>query len=135
MTDPVADMINRIRNAQAVFSPSVLVPFSNFKYQIAKVLEKEGYVKKTEKKGRKFDKVIKIDLKYLKDPSSAKPAPFINGLKKTSKPGQRIYASANEMKTTKGRLSQIIVTTPQGIVTGREARKKNIGGEIILEIW
>ncbi len=128
-------MLNRIRNAQAVCAPSVPVPFSNFKYQIAKVLEKEGYVKKVERKGKKPDKTIKIDLKYIKDPSSIMPAPFINGLKKTSKPGQRIYASSKDMRTTKGKLSQLIVTTSEGAMTAREAKKKNVGGEIIFEIW
>lgn len=116
-------------------APFVSVPFSNFKYQIAKALEKEGYIKKAEKRGRKTDKVIKIDLKYLKDSSSATPTPFINGLKKTSKPGQRIYASGNKMRTTKGRLSRLIVTTPQGVMTNKEAKKKNIGGEIVFEVW
>ncbi len=135
MTDPVSDMLNRIRNAQAVCAPSVSVPFSNFKYQIAKALEKEGYIKKVERKGRKVNRAIKIDLKYIKDPSSVTPTPFINGLKKTSKPGQRIYASSNKMRTTKGRLSRLIVTTPQGVMTNKEAKKKNVGGEIVFEIW
>ena len=135
MTDPIADLLNRIRNAQAVSAPSVSVPFSNFKYQIAKVLEKEGYIKKVERKGRGSNKSIKFDLKYIKDPSLAKEAPFINGLKRTSKPGQRIYASRGEMKTSKGKLSRLLVTTPQGVMTDKEAKRKKIGGEILFEIW
>ena len=93
MTDPITDMLNRIRNAQAVFHPTVVFPFSKFKYEIAKILQKEGFVGEVEKKKRKEKKIIKINLEY------SEKKPVISGLKRISKPGQRIYTSAKNIKS------------------------------------
>jgi len=126
MTDPITDMLNRIRNAQAVSHETVSIPFSNVKFEIAKILKKQGLVLEVEKKGRVPKKIIEIVLKYPSD---------MIGLKRVSKPGQRIYAGAKEIRNTKGRYALLIVSTPKGLMTGREARKNKVGGEIICEIW
>lgn len=126
MTDPITDMLNRIKNAQAVSRPTALIPFSNIKYEIAKILEKEGFVGLVEKKGRIPKKNIEITLKY---PS------VISGLKKISKPGQRIYASFKDIKSSKGKYGLVIISTSKGLMTGREIRKNRIGGEVLCEVW
>ncbi len=126
MTDPIADMLNRIRNAQAVVKATVVIPFSDLKYEIAKILEKQKLVGKIEKKGRKPRKIIEITLKY--------PA-VISGLRRISKPGQRIYTSVKEIKPVRGGYGILIVSTPKGLMTNKEAKRKKIGGEIICEIW
>jgi len=129
MTDPISDMINRILNAQAVLHPTVSVPFSNFKYEIAKILEKEKLLDKIDEKGKKVKRVIEITLKY------EDKTPAISGLKRVSKPGQRIYAEAKEIKKVKGGYGMAIISTPKGLMTNKEARKRKLGGEVILEVW
>ncbi len=126
MTDPITDMLNRIRNAQAVAKETVVIPFSNLKYEIAKILEKQELVGKIEKKGRSPRKIIEIALKY--------PV-VISGLRRISKPGQRIYARAKEIKLVRGGYGISIVSTPKGLMTNKEAKRKKLGGEIICEIW
>ena len=129
MTDPIADLLNRIRNAQAVLHPQVTLPFSNLKYEIAKILEKQGFVAEVEKKGKKMRRTIEVTLKY------AENLPVISGLKRISKPGQRIYKKAKEIKPVKGGYGMAVISTPKGLMTDKEARKKKLGGEIICEIW
>ncbi len=130
MTDPITDMLNRIRNAQAVHHQTVDIPFSNLKYEIAKILEKEGFVEKVEKKGRRVKKIIEISLKYDEN-----KLPFISGLKRISKPGQRIYLPAEKIKRVKSGYGIAIISTSKGLMTDKEARKNKLGGEIICEIW
>jgi len=122
-------MLTLIRNAQAVRRETVSVPFSEIKYQIAKILAKNGFVGGVEKKGRKTQKIIEITLKY--DNGS----PKIFGLKKVSKPGQRIYKKFREIKSVKGGYGIAIVSTPRGLMTNKEARKQKLGGELICEVW
>lgn len=122
-------MLNRIRNALAVFHSTVDIPFSNLKYEIAKILEREGFIEKAEKKGKKIKKPLKISLKY----ENKKPA--ISGLKRISKPGQRIYKSSKEIRKVKGGYGIAIISTSQGLMTDKEARKQKIGGEVLCEIW
>lgn len=129
MTDPITDMLNRIRNAQAVAKETVTIPFSNIKYEIAKILEKENFVGKVEKKGRKIKKTIEVVLKY------EDKEPAILGLKRISKPGQRIYTGFNEIKKVKQGYGIAIISTPKGLMTDRKAKKDKIGGEIIAHIW
>lgn len=132
MTDPVTDMLNRIRNAQAVSKKTVDIPISNLRYEIAKILEKGGFVAEVEKKGKKTKKVIEITLKYNEK------IPVISGLKKISKPGQRIYKRAKELKPVKGGYGIAIISTSKGgggLMTDKEARKQKLGGEVICEIW
>lgn len=129
MLDPITDMLNRIRNAQAVLHPKVEFPFSNLKYEIAKTLEREGFIQKAEKRGRKEKKSIEITLRYDND------TPTIAGLKRISKQGQRIYTKAKELRPVKGGYGIAIISTPKGLMTNKEARKKGLGGEILCEIW
>ena len=139
MTDPITDMLNRIGNAQAVLKERVSIPFSNLKYEIAKILEKEGFVKKVERRGRKEKKILEITLKYTKGTpvgeKVGKMKPAISGLKRISKPGQRIYVKAKEIKPVRGGYGMAIISTPKGLMTNKEARKKKLGGEIICEVW
>lgn len=127
--DPIADMLTSIRNAQAVLKETVKIPFSKFKFELAKVLEKNGFVKKVEKKGRGIKRVIEIKLKY------EDKIPVISGLKKISKPGQRIYAGAAEIKPVRSGYGISIISTSKGLMTDKEVRKQNIGGEVICKIW
>jgi len=127
--DPIADMLTIIRNGLAVKKATVEFPFSKLKLEIAKTLEKEGLIEKAEKKGR-GKKVIEITLKYLPD-----GAPAISGLKRISKPGQRIYLKSREVKKVKGGYGFSIISTSKGLLTNKEARKQNSGGEVICEIW
>ncbi|RLC34747.1 MAG: 30S ribosomal protein S8 [Candidatus Nealsonbacteria bacterium] len=129
MTDPITDMLNRIRNAQAVGKETVEIPFSNLKYEIARILEKEGFIEKVEKKGKKFRKFIEITLKYENGASA------ISGLKRVSKPGQRIYLPYGKLRPVKGGYGISIISTSRGIMTNKQARKNKLGGEVICEIW
>jgi len=129
MTDPITDMLNRIRNAQAVLKPTVDIPFSNLKYEIAKILEKRGFVAQIEKKGKKIKKIFEIVLKY--DDKS----PAISGLKRVSRPGQRIYKGFEKLRAVRGGYGMAIVSTPKGLMTNKEARKQKLGGEVLCEIW
>ncbi len=137
--DPVSDMLTSIRNALAVEHTTVVVPFSNFKYSIAKIFGKEGFIEKIEKKGRRSKRVIEITLKYLSDEVLAKESggkmPAISGLKKISKPGQRIYSDWKKIKKVKGGYGTAIISTSKGLMTNKNARKNKLGGEIICEIW
>ena len=126
MTDPITDMLNRIRNAQAVNHETVSIPFSKIKFEIIKILEKQGFIIGMEKKGRLTKKTIEITLKY--------PSVML-GLKRISKPGQRIYAGFKDIRGSKGKYGLVIVSTPKGLMTGIEARNNKLGGEVICEIW
>ncbi|KPJ71526.1 30S ribosomal protein S8 [Parcubacteria bacterium DG_74_3] len=127
--DPIADLLNQIRNAQAVSKSTISIPFSQIKYEIAKILEKQGFVEKVERKGRKIQRVIEITLKYV-DGKAA-----ISGLKRISKPGQRIYSSWRGIKKVRGGYGMLIISTSKGIKTDKEVRKQKLGGEVICEIW
>ncbi len=130
MFDPITDMLNRIRNAQTVRHQTVEVPFSNLKLKITQILIKENFITDFKKIRRKEQKIIRIYLKYTKEKN-----PAISGLKRISKPGQRIYKKANEIKKVKGGYGLSIISTSKGMMTNKEARKNNLGGEIICEIW
>ena len=134
--DPIANMLTSIRNALAVQHETVTVPFSNLKYQIALILEKNNFIKKVEKKGRKT-KTIEITLKYLpaKDSTEKSMVPAISGIRKISKPGQRIYLNSIQIKKVKGGYGMAIISTSKGIINDQQARKQKIGGEVICEVW
>jgi len=127
--DPIADMLTSIRNAQAVSKETVEVPFSKLKFGIVKILEKEGFIEKIEKKGRGVKKIIEIKLKY-EDKKSA-----ISYLKRISRPGQRIYFKSQGLKPVRSGYGITIISTSKGLMTGREAKKKKIGGEILCQVW
>jgi len=127
--DPVTDILNRIRNSQAVSKETVEISFSNLRYEIAKILEKQGFIEKAEKKGRKAKKIIEITLKYLDK------QPAISGLKRISKPGKRIYKSYQKIGKVRGGYDIAIISTSKGLITDKEARRQKLGGEVICEIW
>jgi len=136
MTDPIADMLTRIRNAQAVNIQTVVLPMSKIKHGIAKILEAQGWVEKVEvikTKGEKNSSSIfneiKIDLKYI----GGRPA--ITSLKKISTPGRRMYANKNELPRVLNNLGIAIISTPRGLMTNKDAKKQGIGGEVICEIY
>ena len=129
MTDPITDMLNRIRNAQAVLKPTVDVPISKIKLEICQILAKEGFIKAFEKKGRKNKKVIQIALKY------DGKMPAISGIKRISRPGQKIYLPYKKIKRVKGGYGIAIISTSKGLMTDKEARRQKLGGEVICEIW
>ena len=130
ITDPVADMLTRIRNANTAKHESVDVPASNLKKAIAKILLDEGYIKSYEVVEDGTQGVIRIQLKYL-----AGKEKVISGLRRVSKPGLRIYSNAAELPKVMKGLGTAIISTSKGVMTDREARKMNIGGEVLAFIW
>ena len=131
MSDPVADMLTRIRNANTSKHSTVDVPSSRIKLAIADILASEGYIKGYEISENGVKKTMHITLKYGKD----KNEKVIAGLKRISKPGLRVYASAADMPKVLGGLGTAIVSTNKGIITDKEARKLGVGGEVLAFIW
>ena len=130
-TDPIADMLTRIRNAVAIANASVDVPASSFKESLAQVLVREGYLKSVERAtDERGHPVLRIGLKY-----GPKRAPVIHQLTRVSKPGRRAYAKAKQVPVVRGGLGIAVISTPQGLLVDREARRKNVGGEIVCEVW
>ncbi|WP_017872960.1 30S ribosomal protein S8 [Candidatus Caldatribacterium saccharofermentans] len=130
-TDPIADMLTRIRNALKAGHPTVKVPASRLKIEIARIMREEGYIqdyKVIPKDGNKRE--LLIELKY--GPHRER---VINGLRRISKPGLRIYAGKDEIPILLGGLGTVIVSTSRGVMTGKEARKLGIGGEVLCFIW
>lgn len=131
MSDPIADMLTRIRNANTAKHDTVEIPSSRIKAAIAEILMREGYIKAYTIDGDEVKKTIHVTLKYGRD----KNEKVIHGLKRISKPGLRIYAGAQEMPKVLGGLGIAIVSTNEGILTDKEARQKNVGGEVLAYIW
>jgi len=131
MSDPIADMLTRIRNANTAKHDTVDVPASKMKLAIADILVKEGYIAKYTVVEEGNFNIIRITLKYGAD----KNEKVINGLKRISKPGLRIYASAADMPKVLGGLGVAIVSTNQGVITDKEARALNVGGEVLAFVW
>ncbi|MEK7094984.1 MAG: 30S ribosomal protein S8 [Patescibacteria group bacterium] len=129
MTDPIGDMLTRIRNAQSARLKSVKIPHSRLKFDMAKIMEREGYVSsvRTENDGIKGE--IIVLLKYTAG------VPTIRALKRISKPGRRLYAKANELPRVLSDIGIAIVSTPSGLMTNKEARKRRLGGEVLCEIF
>lgn len=131
MSDPIADMLTRIRNANTAKHDTVDIPSSKIKVAIADILLKEGYIKAYEVNGDDVHKTITVTLKYGRD----KNEKVIHGLSRISKPGLRVYSNAEEMPKVMGGLGIAIVSTNAGIITDKEARKANVGGEVLAYIW
>ncbi len=130
MTDPIADMLTRIRNANSAYHEEVEMPYSRLKEQIARILEKEGYIKGYEVvKGSSFNR-LKVFLKYGPNREHV-----LNGLKRISKPGSRIYSKNSDLPRVLGGMGIAIISTSKGILTDKEARKLNLGGEVIAFVW
>lgn len=131
MSDPIADMLTRIRNANTAKHDSVDIPSSKMKIAIANILVEEGYVEKYELVDKGNFKDIRIFLKYTANKSER----IISGLKRISKPGLRIYANKEELPRVLGGLGTAIISTNNGVVTDKEARKLGVGGEVLAFVW
>ena len=131
MSDPIADMLTRIRNANTAKHDTVDVPSSKMKLAIAEILLNEGYIKKYEVVEDGNFKTIRITLKYGVD----KNEKIITGIKRISKPGLRVYAGREDLPKVLGGLGIAIISTDKGIITDKEARKQNVGGEVLAFVW
>ena len=133
MTDPIADMLTRIRNATLAHHTRVDVPASTLKVEIARILEREGYIqafKVVEPKEGAVQKSIRISLKY-----GPRGERVITGIERVSRPGRRVYFGTTEVPAVFGGLGTSILTTSRGVMTGREARREGVGGEVLCNVW
>ena len=128
--DPISDMLIRIKNAGAVDHKTVNIPYSNVKSAIADTLQKQGYIGSVSKKGRKITKILEIELVYIND-NTAK----IKGVKRISKPSRRVYLGVKDIKPVLNGSGTLILSTPKGIMTGENAKKDLVGGEVLFKIW
>jgi small subunit ribosomal protein S8 len=128
MIDPISDMLTRIRNANRALLPAVEIPHSKMKESIAHILKREGYVAEVAVEGKPF-KTIKLKLKYQGKKG------VIEGLRRVSRPGLRHYVGATEIPRVRGGLGVAVVSTPEGVMSGNAARKKNLGGELLCYVW
>ena len=128
MTDPISDMLTRIRNAQAVKKSEIVLPYSKAKFAIAKILESEGFVSKAEQKKEAKFPVLRIELQYQDD------KPKIQMIQRVSKPGRRVYAKHTELPRVLSDIGFAIISTPNGMMTNKEARARHLGGEVICQI-
>ncbi|RUM78282.1 MAG: 30S ribosomal protein S8 [Candidatus Thioglobus sp.] len=128
MTDPVADMLTRIRNANMVDKKEVNIPASNLKSAIASVMQQEGYIESFSVNGEAAAKTLTIKLKYYDD------KPVIDSLQRISKPSLRVYVKSTEMPSVMNGLGIVIVSTPMGVMTGQNAAAKNVGGEVLCSV-
>lgn len=129
-SDPIADLLTRIRNGARAHLPTVEIPHSKIKIEICKILESEGYIKGHEVSTESKFPQIKIHLRY-----DNKRKPLITHIARVSKPGLRIYKGNSEIKPLRSGLGTQIVSTSQGLMTDREARRKHMGGEVLCEVW
>jgi small subunit ribosomal protein S8 len=131
-TDPIADLLTRIRNAITAAHRTVLLPSSSSKREVARILKEQGYIAdvSVEPATEHPGELLKITLKYTKDRRSA-----ITGLRRVSRPGMRYYVGANDVPKSLGGLGTMIVSTSSGIMTGHDARKAGVGGEVWAEVW
>ena len=129
-TDPIADMLTRIRNANQMRYKEVEVPASKMKLEIARILKEEGFIVDFKVKKNNVQNIIVLTLKY-----GEKKERVITGLKRISKPGLRVYAKAEEVPTVLNGLGIAIVSTSKGVMTGRDAKKQSLGGEVLAYIW
>ena len=130
VTDPISDLLTRIRNASMVSKPNVSIPHLNFKFELAKLLKSEGYVSDVKISGDGVKKSIDIDMKYSDEGTSV-----ISGMNRLSKPGQRVYSSFDKLPRNNGGLGTVVVSTSRGLLSDSEARKRKLGGELICEVW
>lgn len=143
--DPIADMLTRITNAQAVRHERVSVPFSNVKFTIAKLLESKGYLSGVERKKRpgRAGKTVKAEVEYLDlalkylpaDKAGGVTLGAISGIRLLSRPSRHLYIKASQIKPIRSGYGTLVVSTPKGILAGADARKEKVGGELMFEIW
>ncbi|HEY4502463.1 MAG TPA: 30S ribosomal protein S8 [Candidatus Paceibacterota bacterium] len=129
VNDPVADFITQLKNAAAVKKASVSVPYSKLKHAVATKLAEGGYVQTISKRGKKARKLLEVEIRY--DNGSSR----IKGVDRVSKPGRRIYMSVSSIQPVRFGKGSLILSTPKGIMTGEEAKKEHVGGEVLFKIW
>ncbi|MBI5621140.1 30S ribosomal protein S8 [Candidatus Gottesmanbacteria bacterium] len=129
VSDPIGDMLVQIKNAYMAGKFAVVLPYSGLKESVAKVLKDEGYLASVSNSGDRVKKTLELGLRY------EGAAPALTDVKRKSKPGLRIYVSSDAIPTVIGGMGSAIVSTPQGIMTGKQAKKKHIGGELLCEVW
>ena len=130
MTDPIADMLTRLRNASSAHHQTVSMPSSKLKRAIAQILVREGYIASSKVEDARVGQTLTLDLKY-----GNKREPAIKGLQRVSKPGLRVYAKSTELPSVRGGLGIAIVSSSSGLLTDREAYEKGVGGEILAYVW
>lgn len=135
VSDPISDMLTRIRNALMVGHPTVAIPSSNLKVAIAKILKDEGYITNYEvvDGARPSHKILRIRLKYIGERRQRKPV--ITGLERISRPGRRVYTGKREIPWVLSGMGIAIISTPKGVMTGQRARQLGVGGEILCKVW
>jgi small subunit ribosomal protein S8 len=131
VTDPISNMLVALKNGAKVGKETVVVPCSNLKFEIASLLEREGYVKNVSKRGKKVKKFIACDIVYGADGKTAK----LTDVKRISKPSCRVYRKADEIRSVRNGFGMAVISTPSGLLTDREARTKKVGGELMFQIW
>ncbi len=129
ITDPISDMLTRIRNAQAVKKASLALPYSQIKFAIAKILEKEGFIVKALMTTESKFPMIQIDLKYTNN------LPAIQSIQRISRPGRRVYTKSEDLRSILSGLGISIVSTSNGLMTNKEAHARHLGGEVICEVY
>jgi small subunit ribosomal protein S8 len=130
MTDPIADMLTRIRNAGTARFDKVDIPASRMKISLAKIMKEEGFIKNYKVIKDTRQGILRVYLKYNEQQQS-----LINGLRRVSKPGRRVYAGNEELPKVQGGLGVAVISTSKGVITDRQARKLQVGGEVLCEIW
>jgi small subunit ribosomal protein S8 len=130
LTDPVSDMLTRLRNANMALHEKVTMPSSNLREEIARILASEGYISGYGVRAEGNKKELEVRLKYGGDRSRV-----IQGMRRISRPGRRMYSGSGELPRTQGGLGVVIVSTSQGLMADREARRRHLGGEILCEVW
>jgi small subunit ribosomal protein S8 len=130
LTDPIADMLTRIRNSVLIKSEKVDIPASRLKVEIAKIMKEEGFIKSYKIIKDKKQGVLRVTLKYSPDNK-----PIVEGLKRISKPGRRVYVGKDEVPSVMSGIGIAVVTTPRGILTDKACRREGVGGEVLCYIW
>ncbi len=129
-SDPIADMLTRIRNANTALHPETTMPSSKLKEQVARILSEEGFIDGYKVDDARVGKELTVRLRYGNDRQ-----PILTGIKRISKPGLRVYSGASDVPRVRGGIGIAIVSTSDGVMTDREARRRNVGGEILCEVW
>ena len=130
MTDPVADFLTRIRNGLHADRDDVEMPASNFKAELARILREQGYIEGFEVESARVGRVLRVRLKYTENRK-----PVIQGIQRLSRPGRRQYVAAAEVPKVQGGMGTAIVSTSQGVMTGHDARREGVGGELVAKVW
>jgi small subunit ribosomal protein S8 len=129
-SDPIADMLTRIRNANTALHPETTMPSSKLKEQVARILSEEGFIDGYRIEDARVGKELTVRLRYGNDRQ-----PILTGIKRISKPGLRVYSGASDVVRVRGGIGIAIVSTSDGVMTDREARRRNVGGEVLCEVW